>query len=89
MYGFSEPLLSWLHSFISDRTQNVKHENYLSEHILITSSVPKGYHLFPIQYCVFINNISDVISRSKIVLLAGDTKIHKDICSLKDALKLH
>lgn len=87
-YGFTEPLLSWFYSFISGRTQIVKYKNYVSEQILVTSGVPQGDHLSPILFCLFINDSSDVISHSKILLLADDAKIFKNISCTKDAIEL-
>jgi len=84
IYGFTEPLLSWIYSFISGRIQIVKYKNYISEQILVTSGVPQQDHLSPILFCLFINDISDVISHSKILLLA---KIFKNISCLNDAVE--
>lgn len=57
MYGFSEPLISWFYSFISDRTQIVKYKNHISEQILDTFGVLQGDHLSPILFCLLINYI--------------------------------
>lgn len=84
MYGFTEPLISWLYWFISGRTQTVKYKNYLSDQIFVTySGVPQWYYLTPILFCMFINDISDVISYSKILLLSDDQKFSKILIAQK------
>lgn len=89
-YGFTEPLISWFYSFFTNRTQIVKYENYLSEQITnkndITLGIPQGDHLSSILFCLFINNISIAISHLRILLLADDKKIYKDIKCLDDAI---
>lgn len=74
MYGFTELLLYWFYSFISRRTKNVKYQNYLSKKIFITSDVFQKDHLSPVLFGHFINDMSDVISHSKVQLLAHDAK---------------
>lgn len=54
-----------------------KYKNYHYEQIIVTSGVPQGDHLSSILFCMYINDISDVISHSKILLLADDAKIFK------------
>jgi len=88
IYGFTELLLSWFYSFISGRNQIVKYKNYISEQILVTSGGPQGDHLSSILFCLFINNVSNVISHSKILLLDDDANIFKNISSLNDAVEL-
>jgi len=51
-YRFPEPLISCFHSFITGRTQVIKHGNHLSKKIYVTSGVPQGDHLFPILFCL-------------------------------------
>lgn len=41
-YGFCDPLLSWFESFLTNRTQFVKYENFISDNINVVSGVPQG-----------------------------------------------
>lgn len=87
-YGFYDPLLSWIHSFLTNRTQAVKYENYISDQINILSGVPQGDHLSPLLFSLFINDINTVLKNSNCLLLADDTKIYKNIKCTNDALQL-
>lgn len=62
------------------------HTNYLSEQIFVTSVVPQIDHLSPVLFCLLINDTSDFIFHSKIVLLVDDAKIFKDTCCLDDVI---
>ncbi|KAF0749179.1 Reverse transcriptase domain-containing protein, partial [Aphis craccivora] len=91
-YGFYNPLLSWIHSFLTNRTQAVKYENYISDQINILSGVPQGDHLSPLLlplFSIFINYINTILKHSScLFLLADDTKIYKNIKCTNDALEL-
>ncbi|XP_060857669.1 methyl farnesoate epoxidase-like [Metopolophium dirhodum] len=87
-YGFYDPLLSWIHSFLTNRTQAVKYENYISDRINILSGVPQGDHLSPLLFSIFINDINKILKHSSCLLLADDTKIYKNIKCTNDALEL-
>ena len=47
-YGIQDPLLSWFSSFLTERFQIVKFNNYFSNLISITSGVPQGDHISPL-----------------------------------------
>lgn len=68
----------------------LKYKNYLSEQIIVTSGVSPADNLSPILFSLFIDDIciSDVFSQFKILLLADDTIIFKNINYLDDVVKL-
>jgi len=43
--------------FLTDRTQVVKYENYISNRIDVVSGVTQGYHLSPLLSSLFINDM--------------------------------
>jgi Reverse transcriptase (RNA-dependent DNA polymerase) len=86
--GFDGSFLSWINSFLVDRTQWVKINNYVSKSIAVKSGVPQGSHCGPYLFNLFINDIGSYISYSDFLLFADDLKIYKVIQSPSDCLEL-
>ena len=86
-FGISGCLLHWISDFLSDRYQQVRVEEDLSERAPVLSGVPQGSVLGPLLFSLFINDISDGLS-SKMNLYADDCVIYKSLSlSQKSALK--
>jgi len=84
-YGVGGPLLSWLSSFITNRYQLIRFNNFVSRYIEVPSGVPQGSHLGPLLFNIFINDISIVLKYSKLLLYADDLKIFRRIGTAADA----
>jgi hypothetical protein len=82
--GFSEPLLSWFSSNLSERKQVVKINGFCSNPTSVTSGVPQGGHLSPVLFALFINGIKDVIQHSELLLFADDIKLFLRIDTTDD-----
>ena len=85
MLGISGSLLAVLMSYLSNRTQQVKLENTLSETKNIISGVPQGSVLGPILFVLYINDLSNIFDDSvKSKYFADDAKLYSEIKSNAD-----
>ena len=79
-YNINGPILNWIISFLSERSQYVKINNSTSKNHKVTSGVPQGSVLGPTLFIYFINDLPNVDHKSNIKIFADDTKA---ITSLK------
>lgn len=86
-YGIRGNVLSWIESFLSDRTQKVRIFNTISSEANVISGIPQGSVLGPILFLVFINDLPEVV-KSSVKLFADDTKIYSAIESSEDCAKI-
>ena len=56
LYGFRSKIISWIESFLTNRTQQVVVDGHMSIIALNISGVPRGTVLGPILFLIFINN---------------------------------
>ena len=56
-----------------------------SKDLPVTSGVPKGSILAPVLFPLCVNGLPDVVSSSRVLMFAYDTKIFKEIRTLGDA----
>lgn len=82
--GFGHHILTWLNSFLSDRTQCVRINNYISYTISAYSGVPQGSHCGPLLFNLFVNDIPSIIHNSKSLMFADDLKIFRTVQSTED-----
>ena len=79
-YGVEGNLLSWIQSFLSNRSQSVRVHNSLSNYLKSTSGVPQGSVIGPLLFNLFINDITDLFDSSAAAkLFADDIKIYSQI----------
>lgn len=86
--SFSVTLLLWLQSFISNRHIIVKHQQFESDLLSISSGVPQGDHLSILLFNIYIDDLPDVVQYSQMFLFADDAKLVCTIRSLQDAINL-
>lgn len=86
--GVNGSLLRWLESYLTDRIQVVKINNFLSNEITVPSGVPQGSHIGPLLFNVFINDIAPCIRSSELLLFADDLKMYKVISDPNDCIAL-
>lgn len=89
--GFSDPVVLWIYSYLSGRTQAVLDEtDGSSSWLTTTSGVPQKSVLGPLLFSLYINDIGDALSYSNHMIFADDIQIYLS-CSpadLRQDLKL-
>lgn len=84
--GFSKQITSWFASFLDDRSQCVKINNFVSKKFDVTSGVPQGSHCGPILFLIFVNDLNQTLLSSQYLLFADDLKIFKPVFSIGDCI---
>ena len=88
MLGIHPKIILWIENFLSNRTQTVVVDGYVSIIALIISGVPQGTVLGPILFLIFINDIYLCIKHSTIRCFADDKRLLKAICNEADVTTL-
>jgi hypothetical protein len=86
--GFTPRLLKLFSSYLSGRKQYVKYGPYVSECYLTRSGVSQGSNLGPLLFVLLINDLSDEVRGSMVLLFADDVKLVKSIQSQGDRVGL-
>ena len=68
----SDALLSWIKSFLDNRSQSVVVNGSTSSTIPVSSGVPQGSVLGPLPFLIYINDLPEY----KIRIFADDTAIY-------------
>lgn len=85
--GFPNWLISWLRSYLRDRSAYVKLRSTVSSCFVTPSGVPQGSHLGPLIFILFVNDLSHRLN-SHHLMYADDLKIYRIISSLVDCAAL-
>ena len=73
--GIGGPLLKIINSFLTDRYQSVRVGDLQSAPIRVESGVPQGSVLGPLLFLLYINDVDDCLSNSKLYKFADDMKL--------------
>ncbi|CAG9131177.1 unnamed protein product, partial [Plutella xylostella] len=86
--GIRGDLFRWFKSYISNRTQSVVLNGYMSTWKSIPSGVPQGSLLGPLLFIIFINDIDVCFNNSQFLLFADDMKVFRVVNSPEDSALL-
>ena len=64
-YGSGDVVISWLHSYLSDRFQSVKLDHCLSKNVTLPFGVPQGSVLGPLLFSLYTGPLSRVMLASQ------------------------
>ena len=80
MFGLHHTLITWISSFLSDRSTAIRVDGYLSKPHYINSGVPQGSVIFPVLFILFINDLLSSTS-SSLFSFADDTYLSPSFSS--------
>ena len=90
-YGFQGTVIAWLRSYLSNRHQAVKINNFTSENVRLKFGVPQGSVLGPVLFTLYVQPIVDIIKKYGLSyhLYADDTQLYGSVNPADlDSLKL-
>ena len=74
--GFRGPILTWITSYLTNRKQFVTIGDASSTLLDISMGVPQGSTLGPLLFILYINDMSDSLSRLKVIHFPDDSTLH-------------
>ena len=86
--GFTVDAIGFCMSYFKDPKQYVAYKGYESKTYLCPSGVPQGNNMGPLLFLIFINDITERITASKILLYADDIKLYKSVRARADSEEL-
>ena len=77
-FGFTDTVLQWFSSYLTDRTHYVSLSNHCSAFTHVHSGVPQGSVLGPILFTMYIKPFSDIIDSHSIIhhSFADELQLH-------------
>lgn len=63
-------MLKWFKSYLNDRSQQVKLGDSISTSIKALPGVPRGEHLSPLLFLLFINDVTNTFENGKFLIFA-------------------
>jgi len=82
-YDVTDPILSWIKSFLTGRVPQVSINGAQSEWMNVTSGIPQGSVLGPVLFVIYLNDLPECVI-SEAYLFADDTKLYRIIYEQND-----
>ena len=86
-FGINKDIITWIKSFLSNRTQRIVLDGEESDSCPVMSGVPQGSVLGPCLFLLYINDMPDMI-QSNIRLFADDTIMYLTVSNQTDCQAL-
>ena len=79
--GLSQDLISWIHNYLSERSQSIVVNGATSQRVPVLSGVPQGSVLGPLLFPIYIDDLASLTfsSGSRLTLYADDILLYKPI----------
>lgn len=75
-FNFSPEATKWFESYLTNRSQSVKINDFSSPPLPLKTGVPQGSNLGPLLFSLYINDLPSVCSNVSIQMYADDTVIY-------------
>ena len=77
-FGFKGTVISWLKSYLSNRSQYIDINNVLSSSYPLAFGVPQGSVLGPVLFCLYISPLEDIFKSHglSVMTYADDTQLY-------------
>ena len=87
LYGVRGLALNWFQSYLTYRKQYVLYNNVQSQTLDITCGVPQGSVLGPLLVLIYVNDIANCLTHSKLIYFANDTTVFLSSMCINDLYK--